>query len=93
MVGTSTNALERAKQLEMLKTSGWLHKNVLKKSFAERFHDAEVRFDLGMAVHQANDTLVFGQKVMSAPGFLSGKSITDIQKNNVKESIRTPIVR
>ena len=86
LVGTSTNALERAKQLEMLKTSGWLSKNVRKKSFAERFHEAEVRFDLGMAVNQANDTLLFGQKVMSAPGFLSARNITDIQNNNVDGS-------
>ena len=86
LVGTSTNALERAKQLEMLKTSGWLHKNARKRSFVERFHEAEVRVDLGMAVHQAADTLLFGQKVMSAPGFLSAKNVTDIQNNNVEAS-------
>jgi len=70
----------------MLKTSGWLHKNARKRSFAERFHDAEVRVDLGMAVHQADDTLLFGQKVMSAPGFLSAKNVTDIQNNSVEAS-------
>ena len=84
LVGTSTNALERAKQLGMLKTSGWLQKDVRKRSFAELFHDAEVRFDLGLAVHKSNDTLLFGQKVMSASGFLSAKNITDIQNNNVE---------
>ena len=86
LVGTSTNALERTKQLELLKTSGLLQKNVRKRSFADKFHDAEVRVDLGLAVHKANDTLLFGQKVMSAPGFLSAKNITDIQNNNVEGS-------
>ena len=34
----------------------------------------------------AVDTLVFGQKVMSAPGFLSAKNISDIENNNVEGS-------
>ena len=32
----------------------------------------------------ARDTLVFGQKVLSAPGFLSAKNISDMQNNNVE---------
>ena len=80
----STNALERAKQLEMLKTAGLLQKNIRKTSFADRIQDANVRVDLGLAGQEAGDTLVFGQKVMSAPGFLSAKNVTDIQNNNVE---------
>ena len=86
LVNTSTNALERAKQLELLKTSGLLQKSDRKKSFTDRTHDATVRVDLGLAGHVAGDTLVFGQKVMSAPGFLSPKNISDIENNNVEGS-------
>ena len=84
LVNVSTNALERAKQLEMLKTAGLLQKNIRKTSFADRLQDANVRVDLGLAGQEAGDTLVFGQKVMSAPGFLSVKNVTDIQNNNVE---------
>ena len=84
LVEASTNALERAKQLEMLKTSGWLQKSDHRKTFTDRLHDATVRVDLGLAGHMARDTLVFGQKVMSAPGFLSAKNISDIQNGNVE---------
>ena len=80
----STSALERTKKPEMLKTSGLFQKDIRKRSFAEQFHDAEVRVDLGLAAHKAKDTLLFGKKVMSAPGFLSAKNITDIQNNNVE---------
>ena len=86
LVSVSTNALERAKQLEMLKTAGLLQKNIRKRSFADRLQDAKFRVDLGLAGQEANDTLVFGQKVMSAPGFLSAKNVTDIQNNNVEGS-------
>ena len=84
LVGASTNALERTKQLEMLKTSGWLQKSERNKSFTDRIHDATVRVDLGLAGHIAGDTLVLGQKVLSAPGFLSAKNVSDIQNNNVE---------
>ena len=84
LVDASTNALERTKQLELLKTSGWLHKSDWKRSFTDRVHDATAHVELGLAGHFAGDTLVFGQKVMSAPGFLSPKNISDIQNNNVE---------
>ena len=84
LVSVSSNALERAKQLEMRKTAGLLQKNNRKRSFADRLQEAKVRVDLGLAGQEAGDTLLFGQKVMSAPGFLSAKNITDIQNNNVE---------
>ena len=61
-------------------------KNVRKRSFANRLQDAKVRVDLGLAGQEAGDTLVFGQKVMSAPGFLSAKNVSDVQNNNVEGS-------
>ena len=84
LVCVSSNALERTKQLEMRKTAGLFQKDVRKRSFANRLQDAKVRVDLGLAGQEAGDTLVFGQKVMSAPGFLSPKNVTDIQNNNVE---------
>ena len=84
LVSVSSNALERAKQLEMRKTAGLFQKNVRKRSFASRLQDAKVRVDLGLAGQEAGDTPVFGQKVMSAPGFLSPKNVMDIQNNNVE---------
>ena len=68
----------------MLKTAGLLQKNIRKTSFVDRPQDANVRVDLGLAGQEAGDTLVFEQKVMSAPGFLSAKNVTDIQNNNVE---------
>ena len=86
LVSVSSNALERAKQLEMRKTAGLLQNNIRKRSFPDRFQDAKVRVDLGLAGQEAGDTLVFGQKVMSAPGFLSAKNVSDVQNNNVEGS-------
>ena len=83
LVDASTNALERTKQLEMLKTSGWLDRGNRKRSFANKLHDATAHVEIGLAGHIADDTLVFGQNVMSAPGFLSAKNISDIQNNCV----------
>ena len=64
--------------------SGWLQKNERNKSFTDRIHNATVRVDLGLAGHIAGDTLVLGQKVLSAPGFISAKNVSDIQNNNVE---------
>ena len=63
-----------------------LQKKIGKRSFANRLQDAKVRVDLGLAGQEAGDTLVFGQKVMSAPGFLSAKNVSDVQNNNVEGS-------
>ena len=86
LVSVSSNALERTKQLEMRKTAGLIQKNIGKRSFANRLQDAKLRVDLGLAGQEAGDTLLFGQKVMSAPGFLSAKNISDVQNNNVEGS-------
>ena len=84
LVSVSSNALERTKQLEMRKTAGLLQKNSRKSSFSDRLQDAKVRVDLGLAGQQTGDTLLFGQRVMSAPGFLSAKNVTEIQNNNIE---------
>ena len=87
MVGSSTNALERAKQMEILKCSGYgLDEN--KKSqgkipFADKLQMARTRLELGLRGHALSDTLLFGAKVLSTPGVLTPKNISDIENNIV----------
>ena len=78
--GTSTDALERTKKLELLKNAGY-NFDALGKTFPERFNAATLRLDLGLGGHVAADTLVLGAKVLSTPGALSKKNISDIENN------------
>ena len=48
---SSTNALERAKQLELLKSSGWLQNQRSGMSVADKLNEAIVNIDLGLAAH------------------------------------------
>ena len=83
LVGSSTNALEHTKKLELLKTSGLM--SVKKsKSFADKVNEAAVRLGLGLDGHTVEDSLVFGARVLSCPGFLTNKNISDIQNNIVE---------
>ena len=87
MVSSSTNALERAKKLEILKSSGFVFdedtKSQGKTSFADRLSMATTRLELGLGGHTLSDTLLFGARVLSTPGVLSPKNIIDIENNIV----------
>lgn len=79
LVGSSTNALDRTKRLEMLKGAGMNFKG--SRSFSDRLNSAIQRLDLGLGGHSVEDTLLFGSRVLSCPGFLSKKNTTDIENN------------
>ena len=84
LVNTSTNALEHAKKLELLKSKGYiLHPN-RNRSMTEKFNAAEVRLDLGLGGQSITDTILFGARVLSTPGVLSAKNIKDIENNFVE---------
>ena len=87
MVGSSTNALERAKKMEILKSAGFMFgdnkKSQGKISFADKLNMATIRLELGLGGHALSDTLLFGAKVLSIPGFLTPKNVLDIEHNLV----------
>ena len=80
--GSSTNALERTKKLELLKSSGLLL-DYKSSKFSDKINAAITRLELGLGGHSVTDSLLFGAKVLSIPGFLSTKNISDIENNNV----------
>lgn len=53
------------------------------KSFSDRLNAAMLRLDPGLGGHTTEDTLLFGAKVLSCPGYLSKKNVTDIENNLV----------
>ena len=69
MVGSSTNALERAKKMEILKCAGFVfdenQKSQGKVPFADRLQIARTRLELGLGGHTLSDTILFGAKVLS----------------------------
>ena len=90
LVGSSTDALERTKRLELLKTAGIdssaNNASNTRSSFADRLNAASLRLELGLGGHTAADTLFFGAKVLSCPGSLSRKNISDVENNAVDGS-------
>ena len=56
------------------------------RSFSDRLNAAIQRLDLGLGGHSIADTLLFGAKVMSCPGALSKKNITDVENNLINGS-------
>ena len=82
LVGPSTDALERTKRLELLKSAGGrldqLRRNA---SFSEKFNAAKWRLDLGLAGQVHGDNLLFGKRALSNPGSLSHKNVSDIENN------------
>ena len=84
LVGPSTSALDRTKRLELLKGAGMSFKGP--RSFSDRLNAAIQRLDLGLGGHSIADTLLFGAKVMSCPGALSKKNITDVENNLINGS-------
>ena len=83
LIGSSTNALERAKKHELLKTSGYGFNSQGKKSFADKLNAARVRLELGMGAHSNSDTLLFGAQVLNTQGTLSAKNISDVENKVV----------
>ena len=84
LIGSSTNALERTKKLELLKSSGLLNKTQGARSFSVKLNRAKERLDLGLGGQSVNDSLTFGAKVLSSPGFLSAKNISDVENGVVE---------
>ena len=69
MVGSSTNALERAKKMEIQKCAGFVFdenkKSQGKVPFADRLQMARTSLELGLGGHTLSDTILFGAKVLS----------------------------
>ena len=87
LAGPSTHALERTKKLELLKSAGFLSRFQGASSFSDKLVAAALRLDLGVGGHKVADTLLFGAKVLSSPGFLSPKNTTllmVIQRGNIR---------
>ena len=85
MVDSSTNAIERTKRLELLKSAGHVFGTQGKKtSFVDKLNAAILRLELGLGAQSPEDTLLFGTKVLSSPGFLSTKNINDVENNWVE---------
>ena len=82
LAGPSTNALDRAAKLELLKGAGYNFSS-RGTSFYDRLNAAAMRLDLGLGGHSVIDTRLFGAKVLSLPGFLSKKNVADIENNVV----------
>ena len=85
LAGPSTNALDRTKKLELLKSAGYDFNNK-SKSFSDKLNAATLRLELGLGGHSINDTLLFGARVLNLPGFLSRKNTSDIENNVVNGS-------
>ena len=88
LVGPSTNALERTKRMELLKSAGINLTTKGVKSFADKLGSAKVRLDIGLGGNSVADTLLFGTDVLSCPGSLSPKNIREV-KNNIVEGSST----
>ena len=84
LVGSSTNALERIKKLELLKCAGYEFKSNEKYNFPDKLNAAVLRLELGLGGHSLTDIQIFVAKVLSLPGVLSKKNISDIQNNAVE---------
>ena len=48
-------------------------------SVADKFNEAILNLDLGLAAHRVRDTLVFGAQVLNCLGILSNRNISDIE--------------
>ena len=83
IAGSSTNALERMKRLELLKSAGVEFDSKKSSSFSEKLNAAIARLDLGLGGQSLTDSLLFGAKVLSLPRVLSPKNISDIEYNSV----------
>ena len=86
LVDYSSNAIERTKRLELLKSAGHVFNPQGKKaSFVDKVNAAILRLELGHGTQSPQDTLLFGTKVLSSSGFLSARNFDDIENNQWKE--------
>ena len=76
----TSSSLERSKKLELLKSAG-VFDSKNKYNFEDKVKAAALRLELGLGGHSVADSLLFGQKVLSEPGSLTTKNISDIQNN------------
>ena len=76
----TSSSLERSKKLELLKSAGEFDSKG-KGGFEDRVKAASLRLELGLGGQSFADSLLFGQKVLSEPGTLTKKHISDIQNN------------
>ena len=83
LAASSTNALERTKKLELLKSAGFGFNNQGSKSFSDKLNAAILRLDLGLGGHSVGDSLLFGAKVVSSPRSLTSKHISNVENNLV----------
>ena len=86
LIGPSTNALERTKKLELLKSAGLLFDSKGKTRFEDNLSAALLRLDLGLGGSSISDSLLFGARVLSIPGYLSKKNISAVENNLVEGS-------
>ena len=84
LVGPSTSALDRTKKLELLKSAGYEFNTQGESSFTDKLNDASLRLEVGLGGQSVADSLLFGAKVLSCPGFLTPKNISDIENNVVE---------
>ena len=80
LVGSSSDALERTKRMELLKTAGYSFQTQ-GTSFSQQLIAATLRLDVGLGGHVHGDTLTYGANVLSTPGVLTKKNLSDIQNN------------
>ena len=85
LVGSSTTALERTKRLVLLKSAGHVFGPQSNKfSFVDKLNAAILRLELGLGAQSPADTLIFGSKVLSSPGFLTPKHVSNVENNWVE---------
>ena len=53
------------------------------RSFLDKLNDAVVWLDLALGGQAVGDTLIFGTKVLSSPGFLSSRDISNVENGVV----------
>ena len=55
-----------------------------RKSFSVKLNEATDRLELGLGGLSVNDALTFGAKVLSLPGYLTAKNISEVENNIVE---------
>ena len=83
-VGPLTSALDRINKPELLKSAGYYLKAHGKSSFANKLNVAELRLEVGLGGLSVADSLLFGAKVLSCPGFLTPRNIAAVENNIVE---------
>ena len=94
LVSNSTSALEHAKNLELLKSAGYIFNYTGKnQSAAVKFNAATIRLDLELGGQRITDSLLFGAKVWNTPRVLSNKNVNDLENINVEVLVPPEVIR